>query len=247
MIIDVFTFCYNEEYRLPWFLNHYGPVTRTITIFDNGSDDKSEEISTGWSNVIWDKKSYYINKIDDSLLTHLKCNAWKQSDADLVLVVDIDELLYHPDGLPNFFTNKMQQGFTMFRPQAYDMVCENLPVYTSNKNIYEFSQCVYGVRLKFFDKICAFSPKEVKKVNYDDGCHKCKPVGNIKIYRNDPEYKLLHYKYPSKELYTKQISSSFCRLSEYNIKHKRGFEYHEDIERASKEFDKVYNNRKPVI
>jgi len=247
MILDVFTFCYNEECRLPWFLNHYGPIARTITIFDNGSNDKSEEIGTSWGNVIWDKESYYINKIDDSLLTRLKCNSWKRSDADLVIVVDIDELLYHSDGLLEFFTGKIQQGYTMFKPQAYDMVCEGLPDYKSNKNVYEFSQCTYGVRNDNFDKICAFSPKEVKSVNYSDGCHKCKPTGNINVYQNDSEYKLLHYKYPSKELYTKQISSSFSRLSEYNIKWKRGFEYHQDIKKASEEYDKAYDKRESVL
>ena len=247
MIIDIFTFCYNEQSRLPWFLNHYGPIARKITIFDNGSNDQSEEIGRKWSSVVWDKERYYINKIDDSLLTHLKCNSWKDSDADLVFVGDIDELVYHPDGLINFFSDKVQQGYTMFKPQAYNMVCESLPSYTANKNIYNFKQCTYGVRYDWFDKICVFSPKDVKRINYIDGCHKCKPMGNIKIYQNDPEYKLLHYKYPSKELYTKQISNSFNRLSEYNIRRRRGFEYHDDATKAGVEFDQMYERRECVL
>lgn len=247
MKFDIYTFCYNEEHRLPWFLNHYGPLARTITVFDNGSNDRSEEIGTSWDNVIWDKEKYYINKIDDSLLTRLKCNSWKNSDADLVIVADIDELLYHPDGLPVFFESKMQQGFTMFKPQSHDMVCESLPEYSKNKNIYDFSQCTLGFRYDWFDKVNAFSPKDIKEINYIDGCHKCKPIGNIKIYHDDPEYKMLHYKYPGKELYTKQISSSFSRLSEYNIRRKRGFEYHDNVERASEEYDQAFAKRTSVL
>lgn len=247
MILDVFTFCYNEEQRLPWFLNLYGPIARSITVFDNGSDDKSEEIGTSWDNVIWDKKKYYLNEIVETQLTHLKCNAWKQSDADLVLIVDIDELLYHPDGLPEFFASKTKRGFTMFKPQAYDMVCEDLPEYTPGKNVYEFSQCTYGFRHNFFDKVCVFSPKDIKQINYGHGCHRSRPTGNVRIYCDDPEYKLLHYKYPSKELYTKQISSSYTRLSDFNRERELGFEYHDDVQKASEEFDEVYNKRKPVI
>lgn len=249
MKLDIYTFCYNEEHRLPWFLNHYGPIARTITVFDNGSNDKSEEIGTSWDNVIWDKKKYYINKIDDSLLTHLKCTSWKNSDADLVFVGDIDELIYHPRGLCNFFEEKIQQGFTMFKPQTYDMVCDQLPQHSPEKNIYEYSQCTYGVRNDFFDKPNVFSPRDIKIIKYVDGCHRFikPPVGNIKLYENDPEYKMLHYKYPSKELYTKQISSSFSRLSEYNIRRKRGFEYHDNVERASEEYDQVFAKRTPIL
>lgn len=47
MIIDAYTFCWNEEIRLKYFLNLYSPLCRQITVYDNGSTDaytKTDEI-----------------------------------------------------------------------------------------------------------------------------------------------------------------------------------------------------------
>lgn len=41
MIIDAYTFCWNEEVRLPYFLRLLSPMCRHIYIYDNGSTDKS--------------------------------------------------------------------------------------------------------------------------------------------------------------------------------------------------------------
>jgi len=96
-IIDVYTFCWNEEIRLPYFLRLWSPIARTITIFDNGSSDNSENIAKSYSNVIWNTKDYDTGGIlHEPTLTSLKNNCWKKSrDADLVFVGDIDEILFY--------------------------------------------------------------------------------------------------------------------------------------------------------
>ena len=62
LILDVYTFCYNEEIRLKYFLELYAPISRKITIFDNGSTDKSKEIAQQYENVIWDGITYNVGE-----------------------------------------------------------------------------------------------------------------------------------------------------------------------------------------
>ena len=40
------------------------PICRSITLFDNGSDDKSKQIAEQYDNVVWDVETYG-NKFDD--------------------------------------------------------------------------------------------------------------------------------------------------------------------------------------
>ena len=72
MIIDVYTFCWNEEIRLPYFLRLWGPIARRIIIYDNGSTDKSRKIALKYPNVVWDTVTYGQNEINDIKYVILK-------------------------------------------------------------------------------------------------------------------------------------------------------------------------------
>jgi glycosyltransferase involved in cell wall biosynthesis len=146
MIIDAYTFCWNEEIRLRYFLNHYSPVCRRIVVFDNGSTDSSQEVASQYGNVVWDTETYGQGEIDDDILRDVKNNCWKDSrDADLVFVGDVDEVLYHPSG-GDYFRSALQTGYTVFRATAYDMVSRGVPVHLGN--IYDDADFRYGVRSK---------------------------------------------------------------------------------------------------
>ena len=64
MIIDAYTFCWNEEIRIKYFFKSMAPICRSITLFDNGSDDKSKQIAEQYDNVVWDAETMG-NKFDD--------------------------------------------------------------------------------------------------------------------------------------------------------------------------------------
>ena len=40
------------------------------------------------------------------------------SDADLVYIGDIDEILYHPSGLKSYYKNKLKDKYNVFKPHA---------------------------------------------------------------------------------------------------------------------------------
>ena len=256
MIIDAYTFCYNEEIRLKYYLNLYAPLCRTITIFDNGSTDSSKDIASKYDNVIWETETYK-DEINEFELKYLKSNCWKQSkDADWVVVSDVDEILYHKDGLSaylHFLLNKTNKR--IIRATGYDMVSTKLP--SHNGNFYDDEEFQYGVKNQDYDKTCIFSPKDVSEINYDWGAHQVSPIALygpkkrtdkinfLTLY--DGELKLLHYKFISKDNYVNRQKTSATRLSENDRKIGCGYQYNYTKQKMETEFEYVYKQRKKVI
>lgn len=255
MIIDAYTFCYNEQIRLKYYLNLYAPMCRKITIYDNGSTDASKEIATKYNNVIWETKTYNQSEINDEILTNIKNNCWKQSkDADWVIVGDVDEILYHKDGLNNYLLNVLNEtDKKIIRATGFDMVSTKLPKHTGN--FYDHEDFQYGVRNEKWDKTCIFCPKSVKEIRYRHGSHQCKPVINEPRWRRqikkmslyDGELKLLHYKYLSEESFVNQQNQSAKRLSEINKKHNWGSEYFFKDTQHEKIFKQKMRDRKKIV
>ena len=255
MIIDAFTFCYNEEIRLKYYLNLYAPLCRRITIYDNCSTDSSKDIATKYDNVIWETETYYQNEINDQILTNVKNNCWKQSkDADWVIVGDVDEILYHKDGLNNYLMYLLNEtNKKIIRATGFDMVSTKLP--THKGQFYDDEDFQYGVRNTGWDKTCIFSPKNVGEINYCHGSHRCKPVINGYRWKrrvkqmslHDGELKLLHYKYLSKENFVNNQLRSGQRMAEINKKKNWGCQYLYTSEKQEQIFDQTLRNRKKVI
>lgn len=254
MIIDAYTFCYNEEIRLKYYLNLYAPLCRRITIYDNCSTDSSRDIATKYDNVIWETETYYQNEINDQILTNVKNNCWKQSkDADWVIVGDVDEILYHKDGLNNYLMYLLNEtNKRIIRATGFDMVSTKLP--THKGQFYDDEDFQYGVRANFYDKTCIFSPSSIDEINYYTGAHNCDPIvrGGCqrkiqKMQLHEHELKLLHYKYLSKESFVNQQNQSKKRIAKINKKHNWGFEYFFKDTRHEKIFKRKMRNRKKVL
>lgn len=119
MIIDVFTFTYNEELMVKMFLDHYSPIARKVKIFDNQSTDKTVEVAKGYKNVEvveWNTGGMYNNRA----LTEKKNTCWRGSDADWVVVCDCDEFVLGLDKLDK--VNKQ-----VIEVVGYDVVSEEFP------------------------------------------------------------------------------------------------------------------------
>lgn len=246
--MDAYTFCWNEEVRLPYFLRLLSPICRHIYIYDNGSTDKSKEIASGYSNVIWNTKAYGLNCINDEILKYVKNNCWKKhKDADLCFVGDMDEFPYHPMGLREFFEESIQNGYTILKPFGYEMISQELPVH--NGNIFEEEEFKYAFienKTNSIDKLFTFSPKYLDEINFNHGCHKASPKGNVNIL-NDKNYKLLHYKMINRDYYVGRNIESGKRLSNINIKKGWGNHYLNTKEEYENYFNKSYLKRVKII
>lgn len=221
MKIDVFTICFNEELILPYFIRHYKQFANRIVVYDNMSDDNSVDIikNSGMELIQFESGNQY----EEALLTNLRNNFWKNSEADWVIIADLDEFVYHPNLTEILETTNA----TVIHPRGYEMVSENIP--TTNGQIYEElkmgyptdefdSSKIYPYWKSNYSKGCVFRPSEIKEMNYGPGSHTCDPQGNVIVEKNTG-MKLLHYKYLNRDLLIKKYEHYKVRQSQNSINH----------------------------
>lgn len=202
---------------LPYFLRHYKRLTDSITIWDNGSTDRSVEIMK--ANGV--KVRYYESgdEIRDDIMMQVKNQCWKSSRYrdDWVIVVDIDEFVYKSD-LASFLSNTNQ---TVLRPFGYCMLCRTMP--RPHDNLPEVVK--WGVADKQYNKACLFRPDCVGEINFTVGAHEANPVGPKVLEGQDVGLKLLHYNYLTLEYHLARYKERGARLSRNNIAQSWGTVY----------------------
>ena len=217
--VDVFALCYNEEHILQKFIDHYKDnFNANITFYDNESSDSS-------TNIMVDNNcnfvSYYTGgKFDEISQLAIKNQCWKQSTADFVIVCDVDEFLE---------VNCNIENCTLIKTIGFDMI-GNL-------------DSRMGVYNSLYSKYIMFSPKHIKEINYNAGCHTCNPIGSI--VENTLPATLLHRKYISEKHIIKRYNNFSKRNSEAN--RQSGYCLHYDIESNKQIYDMFEEMRKNAI
>ena len=237
MIIDVFTTCYNEEIILPYFLRHYKGFARNITVYDNMSTDNSLKIleESGVKIIPFNTNEQY----DEQTLINIRNKSWKSSDADWVIVCDVDEFIYHKD----FVEVLSKTDSTLITPNGYEMMSEELP--TTDGQIY--GEIKNGFFKKNYSKPCVFKPSEISNINFGPGSHFATPDGNV-VDKGDLDIKLLHYKFINREKLIKQYNIMGNRQSNDSIIKGFGNEYKDwDINFINKQFDEWLINSTNII
>jgi glycosyltransferase involved in cell wall biosynthesis len=229
MKIEVYAICYNEEKLLPYFLRHYSSFCDEITIFDNQSTDSGPSLCR--KNPKVNLISYDTSgEIRDDIYLEIKNNCWKRSDANWVIICDIDEFVYHPE--IRSILSLMDQ-VTAITPGLFNMYSAKFP--TTKKQIYE--EVDLGVPAG--DKLNIFRPDQIEEINYDPGCHDCHPKGNVNISAWTG-IKTLHFRYLSKQYVLDRNAFYFARLSKQNKENGWGFHYGFSSEIVSDYFDKQF-------
>jgi hypothetical protein len=131
MKLDLYTYCYNDEAFMPFFLDYYLPVVDRITFIDNGSTDKTIKIIKNAA-----VKNGPVIRLAESGMTFwdwdyglvIRNNIWKDSDYDLMMWADLDEIIYKPD-LRKFLENSK---FDIYQTEGFDMVSKKFPKKGSN-------------------------------------------------------------------------------------------------------------------
>ena len=216
VIIHVYTICYNEEIIMPYFLRHYSQFADKIFVFDNHSTDKTAEIAGSNKKV---KRILYgrPDKLYDSDLLKMKNEEYKNSrgQADWVIIVDVDEFIYHPS-IPNLLESYKSNGIHLPKISGYDMLGDDYP--KTRGQLYE--EINKGVSEPLYSKRAIFNPE--LDVRYVEGAHKCFVSG--KYYESpSAEIKLLHYRFLCKEFFVKTMERRQSRCSEENIKKGWGY------------------------
>jgi len=243
MTINLYTFLYNEEHILPYFLKHYSQYVNKIVVYNNQSTDNSVKILNDWKECEIEIIEYNTdNHYDEQTLIDLKNNCWKGDDSDYVIVCDVDELLYHPN-LGEFI--KKQPYVDYFTPTGYHMMGEEIPTdYT--KQIYEIIK--NGTPDNQYNKNVLFKRENVTDTNYSPGAHGSRFNGTTKLINcEDHDLKLLHYKWLSPEYVADKHIHYGERRSQDTINKGWGVHYGLTRDKILNDFNKLKEQSTVII
>jgi hypothetical protein len=212
---------WNEEKILPYTLDYYSTFCEKIFIYDNMSDDNSDEIYKRYPKVEvikWDSN----NEINEINYIKLKTESYKErsrnQNVDWVIVCDCDEFLYHPN-LIDILVDYKSKGITVPKVCGHDMVSEIFPEYDGKLLVDKVK--VGSERYQPMCKNIIFNPD--LDVNYGIGAHSFN-CDNA-VFSETEELKLLHYKFLGKDYVKKLYIDRAKRLSSFNKQNKFGEHY----------------------
>jgi hypothetical protein len=201
---------WNEERILPFTLRHYLRFCEQVHIWDNFSDDNSMAVIEQFNKDGRIKVHRFDSggTFDDLTNQRIKNHGWKVSkgQADYVIVVDCDELVWHQD-IKKFIADN---PYTCYLPEWCNMATDVFP--NINNPITE--QVTDGVP-NIASKMVLFST-ELRAINYTVGAHIATPIGENVSVCTDNALKLLHYKHLSADYVIERYKQTGSRFSENN-------------------------------
>lgn len=212
MIIHAHILSWNEEKILPFTLDYYSTICDKIFVYDNMSNDSSDEIYKKYNKVEvikWDSNDE-INEIN---YVQIKSEQYKiksrNCGVDWVIICDCDEFLYHPNLLDKL-KEYSEKNITAPKIEGHDMFSETFPIY-DGKLITE--------KIKFGSDVYDPMSKQILvnpnvDVQYGIGAHNFQ-CDNC-VSNETAELKLLHYKFIGFDYVLNRYRKSQKRLSEYN-------------------------------
>lgn len=229
MKIEVYAVCHNEETILPYFIRHYSQFAKII-IYDNQSTDRSVEILNANNIEIHSFDTQQLFRED--ALINIRNNCWKGTDADWVIVTDVDEFVYHK----NILKLLSETNATVFFPRMFNMFSFVMP--TTTGQLYE----EVNMGIEFKGKMCLFNPKHITSMNYEAGNHIAHPEGNF-ILDVQSGIINMHFKNLSPEYVINRNAYLNSRQSEVN--RMNGWNWH--IAETAQETYKAFENVKTQL
>ncbi len=185
--VHLYCLCWNDARMLPFFFRHYDSCVDRYFVFDNGSTDQSLSILQQHGKV----EISHFDVTGDSFVDEerrLSDTIWKGSDADWVIVTDIDEHVYHPE-LREYLKHCLEKDITAIQSIGYEMVSDFFP--SGPGPLVDLVTA--GARSAGHDRLCIFNPRALTETNYSPGRHRAAPQGKV-VWPEYPEVLLLHFK-----------------------------------------------------
>jgi len=174
MQVHLYALCWNDADMLPFFFRHYDPLVSQYFIFDDHSSDGSLDLMRAHPNV--EVEPFVRSDPDSFTLSELSISneCWKRSrgSADWVLVIDIDEHLFHPD-LSKLLMRYKALGITIVPALGYQMISDEFP--RSDALLCEAHTC--GAPWDIYSKLTLFDPSAITEIDYGEGRHHASPDG----------------------------------------------------------------------
>lgn len=216
MKIHLYAMCNKVFPIFPYFLRHYETFCDRLFIVDDGSNGELEAISSSHKRVTLLEKREIPGGDDrffqEPVNTLFKNDLYKKSrgEADWVVVVDVDEFIWHPEIL-RLLKTYSESGITFPEIQGYEMVSEAPP--SGAGQIYD--EIKDGFQSSEYSKHAIFHPG--LEINFSDGCHVAKPVGNV-VETRETDLKLLHYRFLGVEYALEKYMSRISRMTPEDVR-----------------------------
>ncbi len=181
MKIEAFIIGWNREDTIALTIQYYQRFCNKITLFDNHSTDSTREIASSLGATVLRFGTPGV--LNDQDYLNIKNQAWKDSDADWVIVVDDDEILWGFN-LEEELQFAKDSGATIIKPKGFGIFSNEMPEL-------DWTELMSGVPDENYSKLCVFNPKAIQEIGYIFGCHQAKPVGRIRLVE---KLYLLHYR-----------------------------------------------------
>lgn len=236
MKIEVHSLLYNEAPLIPYFMRHYGEFADVI-FYGRDSTDGSTELAESLGATVLD---FPTNGVDDVRFLEMKNNCWKGSDADWVIICDVDEFVYCPKNLLFILEHTT---FTAFYPKEWRMYSEVFPI-TKGQIYDEVQWGVPGAR--WANKLNLFKPSEIQEINYGIGSHSARPTGNVRVCMNS-SIVTLHFHHLGKDYRLKKNADLNARMSPGNKKNNWGSHCGLSSDEVNSNWNKALRNLVKVI
>lgn len=209
--IETHIVTWQREDTIHFTVSYYNQFSKVI-VHDNHSTDQTARICKALGAEV---RPFGSEKLDELEYLKVKNHVWKTSTAGLVIVVDDDEILWHPNLLQEL-KYIVGSGATLVHPQGFGIYSNEMPV-TS------WTEILTGQKDDKYSKYCCFNPRRIQEINYVPGCHEAKPRGDI---REVKKLFLLHYMaVGGPERMIRRHTQYSKRLSDFNQKWGCGKEY----------------------
>ena len=220
MKVEVFTLCWNEMDVLPWVIDYWHQYATHVTVFDNGSTDGSDWFlgRYDWITV----KSFDSGGFNDTENQRIKNECWKGSNADFVVVCDMDECLFARD-IQATLCRMKGQGATVCLPRWYELQAEERPRYEEGRLLHETAPMCRP--FQDASKAIIFDPVAITDMGYTPGAHRCEPKGRVQWYDGDDLF-ALHINHNLSLAYKlNRYRELNARLSDVNRRNRHGIHY----------------------
>lgn len=180
----------DEEALIPYFVRYYMELG-DVTLFDDNSTDDTASAARAEGATVLPVEGQQEEHMEHRIV-RAKDHAWKpvRNNYDWVIAVDVDEFLYHKDGLADALYRCHEQGATVLQPIGYEMVSDAFPSGPAHIT----AQVRRGVPEALYSKQCCFDPRRITDINYGIGAHHANPEGTVRVVAYQG-LKLLHYRF----------------------------------------------------
>lgn len=228
-------------YAVRFYRERLGTAGLRITVYDNESKDGSVELARALGCHVVSFSSE--GTLSDSKYVEVKSNCWKKSEADWVVIVDLDEWL---DIRPTDLDDYEKRNVTIVKAEPSVLIWEND---TNNLTDPPYSTPLTASEEEWYAKPCLFDRRKITQYVTNPGGHTlAKQEGQINWLHNASSPvaspRLYHIKFFDEKYLLNRYEKYNRRMSEEN--RQRGWATHYHVDEVAKTFEERRKKLEPV-